>query len=377
MSAFVRTAKHPSKDLFLQCYTKKAFYKKKWDKQTINARGHVYDGEGNLISAPFEKFFNLNEHHSTLSRIWEDRVCERPDTFYIYPKLNGHLAILFYDGEEWINTTKGSFENEFIPRDRELIEECGFDIEALNDMPKNFTFMFEIIGDHDPHLLTETHKELRGGECAVLIGINSIDCQDDSYEPLSHEQSNAFVDGYDILHSLFDNPVPTTVLEYLNMHTVETLNTRMIFDHLKTHESVEGYIIYDSVLKKRVKVKTDWFMRERYKFQFNESRVRNIFTKFGGSEQAYAKIPEEFHEKYDRVIMDFLIYELKTKNSLISGYGNLALMFKTRNEIEIMIDTLDLTEKEKKNLKDIGRGRCIDSEIQLEFAECYENFSFV
>src|SRR5690554_3440455 len=169
---FVAQRKHPEKDLTLKCYTKSAFYKKHWTNETINARGHVYDSNNNLVSCPFKKIFNMNEHQSTERSYLIELLNDHWHEVLEYKKWNGHLSIMFNYQEEWCLSTKGSFDHDFVPLDRIIIEQSGYAGEVLDEIPEEWTLMFEIIADYDPHAMTDDHIKEIGDEHAVLIGVN-------------------------------------------------------------------------------------------------------------------------------------------------------------------------------------------------------------
>jgi RNA ligase len=57
--------KHPTLDLYCLKYTADTQFSCAWDEITLNCRGTVVDGEGNVVTRPLDKFFNLNEKDRT------------------------------------------------------------------------------------------------------------------------------------------------------------------------------------------------------------------------------------------------------------------------------------------------------------------------
>ena len=76
-------------------FTRDAFMKGNWNRQTILARGLFIDTENNqIIARSYEKFFRINEVHETeLANLKQKLVF--PVTAYV--KENGFLAIVSYD----------------------------------------------------------------------------------------------------------------------------------------------------------------------------------------------------------------------------------------------------------------------------------------
>ena len=58
----IKKFEHPTeRDTVGWCYTQKCQYNKMWDEHTILARGIVTTRDGDVVSRPFPKFFNLGE----------------------------------------------------------------------------------------------------------------------------------------------------------------------------------------------------------------------------------------------------------------------------------------------------------------------------
>ena len=260
---YIREVKHPKYDLYLRKYTKKAFYKKHWTEETLNARGHVVDSAGVLVARPFRKIFNVGEHPSASYEEFRRRVARGSLTCDV--KFNGHLAILFNYCGEWINTTSGSFEHDFIARDRELIEEAA-DLERLNPA---FTYMFEIIGLHDIHLLTHRHIEDLGGECAV--GIGQI-----------HTESGV-----------------SLKLERSRFMPPDLAKDDDLFDNLLEPKRVEGWVFTDIVDGWQAKIKTHWYFQQRYVYNIAKTKFPELKEEYGYSERALEELPEELYKLYE------------------------------------------------------------------------------
>jgi RNA ligase len=50
---YISVQKHPEADLFIYNYTPAASYGRVWDAATLNCRGLILDGEGNVVARPF------------------------------------------------------------------------------------------------------------------------------------------------------------------------------------------------------------------------------------------------------------------------------------------------------------------------------------
>lgn len=286
--SFIRKLRHKTKNITISSYTKKAFYKKHWTDETINARGHVVADDGRLLSCPFPKLFNLGEVEDVSVEELIERLEECPEAIEVREKYNGHLAILFYDGEEWLNTTKGSFEHDFIEPDRALIDAC---IPPLvqESLPRSWTLMFEIIGQHDRHLLTDRHMANLGGEAAVLIGVNNRDTRQEV--PTEVWTYGLVASGVEPRHMAF----PITAAQ--SMRNLNLTPSAWI-GHLQAMQEREGVVLLDVSDGWYVKIKTDWFFRHRYLFHFSRDKIKDIFITHGRNDQAYEVLPEELYDRY-------------------------------------------------------------------------------
>lgn len=376
---YVNHRRHPSKNYELRCYNKKAFFDRHWNEDTIHARGHVYADDGTMLSVPFPKFFNIDENQYSQMTDVSRRLYADFDNIVRARKYNGHLSIMFHDGEEWVNTTKGSFDHDFVALDRLVIEDSGFTEEVLDSIPTHWTLCFEIIADYDHHLLTQRHKEDFDmvNDFAILLGINDRDSgmavdprnwapflnraiQDDSGGELFFAEEEPLGD----VVEAFDSPESAAAW----------------LEEVKATETfTEGYIFRDVTNDWRIKVKTDWFVYERYKFQFNAERTRNIFKKYYDSEEAFAKIPEEFHNRYSSVLTDFATFlngiEINMMASMERIHESGLLM---RHEIEDFIQSNEkLTVPERSVMMAYIANKGYQGRAFDMFCETYKGFSLV
>ncbi len=375
---YVNVRRHPSKDYELKCYNKKAFFDKHWTDETINARGHVYASDGSLLSSPFPKFFNINENEHSLMTDVAQKLYHDFERIVKLPKYNGHLAIVFHDGEEWVNTTKGSFDHDFVELDRLVIEESGFTEAVLDKIPTEWTLCFEIIADYDPHLMTQKTKEdfNISKDFAILLGVNNRDkdssIMEHTWAPFfDHEIQND--SGGELLFAK-NEQLNKIMKPFASVEEAENwLNL------LKEEKDCEGFIIHDVIDDWRIKIKTDWFVYERYKFQFNANRTRNIFSKYFDSEKAFGKIPEEFHNRYRKVLNDYAVFLDGIEANMMQSFERMYEGgLKMKHEIEQFINTNEkLTSTERDvmlaYMSNIGyQGRAFDM-----FCETYKGFSLV
>ena len=105
---YLSVQKHPTADLWIWNYTAKCQYGRNWTEETMMARGLITNKEGEIVSRPFKKFFNVAEHDGE-----DSKLPPLPDEpFKVYEKLDGSLGISYFiDGKVFI-ATRGSFVSE-------------------------------------------------------------------------------------------------------------------------------------------------------------------------------------------------------------------------------------------------------------------------
>jgi len=104
--------KHPSEDLYIYNYTRKTQYESLWDEVTLQCRGLVLDGTGEIVAKALDKFFNIEEEPN-LS--WE---CEH---VWVQEKMDGSLGILFHYNGNWHLATRGSFTSDQAKKGMEIL----------------------------------------------------------------------------------------------------------------------------------------------------------------------------------------------------------------------------------------------------------------
>lgn len=149
----VKEKKYPN-GLSVFKYARKVFYDALWntDPLLLEARGMVLDAEGNKVIWPFTKVFNYNENGVTL----------HPDTPVVAPrKVNGFMASARWYRDELLVSTTGTLDSDYVAMARKHI--LALDQEQLKDFASDFTVLFEIVDEDDPHIVEE-------GVGAWLIG---------------------------------------------------------------------------------------------------------------------------------------------------------------------------------------------------------------
>lgn len=121
---------HPTLPLTIYNYSQATQYEAKWDEVTLSCRGLVFDDEGNQVSYPFKKFFNIEENKHTPA-----------NDFEIYEKVDGSLITVFNYNGEWVVSSRGSFTSDQAIAAQKLFKQ----LMNLDRIDKAATYLFELI----------------------------------------------------------------------------------------------------------------------------------------------------------------------------------------------------------------------------------------
>lgn len=131
---YVTVQKHPDVDLYIYNYSPSAQYEKIWNEVTLMCRGLILDGDENIHSRPFKKFFNYEE-------LIPEQIPNEP--FEVFTKEDGSLGISHWIGNKPYIATRGSFtSDQAIHATKILYEKYVHTFDKLN---RNYTYLWEII----------------------------------------------------------------------------------------------------------------------------------------------------------------------------------------------------------------------------------------
>lgn len=135
-------------------FSREAFYKGNWNKQTILARGLFVDVESKEIQArSYEKFFNINERPQTELSMLKMKF-EFPLTMYL--KENGFLATVSYNknNDELFITSKSTNKGDYVEYIKEVFKDENGKVKGWLKEHPNYTMVFECINiEKDPHII--------------------------------------------------------------------------------------------------------------------------------------------------------------------------------------------------------------------------------
>lgn len=108
-----------------------------WTAALRLCRGIIFDHWGNLVAMPFMKFFNLGEHPETVNLPNE--------SFEATAKQDGHLGIIFRYDNNFILTTRGSFDSPTAQFANKMLAHYVKKNHWHDCFPSGMTLLVEII----------------------------------------------------------------------------------------------------------------------------------------------------------------------------------------------------------------------------------------
>jgi hypothetical protein len=222
-----------------------------WNDETMQCRGLILDGYGNVAARPFRKFFNLEEHR------------EKPDlpvmpegSFEVYEKFDGSLGILYWIGDEPRLATRGSFMSEQAAKGTEILRQYGTDVLSLD---RSKTYLFEIIYPENRIVVDYGKRE----DLFLLAVIDTATGREESLSdycgPFPFAAAIPDLEALDQVLALKDESrenfegyvvkwangfrVKVKMDEYVRLHRLITgVNERRIWDVLRNGESLDGLL---------------------------------------------------------------------------------------------------------------------------------------
>ncbi len=297
-SKLVSVQKHPTVDLFIYNYTQKCQFDHLWTDLTIQARGLILDGQGNVVARPFKKFFNYEEH------LGEDSLLPKfpIEEFEVTEKVDGSLGILFWIDRKPFIATRGSFTSDQAIEGNKILQQYKVDFKP------EYTYLFEIIYPEN-QIVVNYHGE------RVLYLLAVIETQTGKEMP------------YEQMLKLYGGEIPL-VKRFKHIIDLQTIKARQ-------EDNKEGFVVrFKSGL--RVKIKFDEYVRlHRLVTGVNKKTIWELL-----------KNDQPFDELLDRVPDEFYYWIKETQKELKQAY--LALLSEAnRTRVSIYAQL----EKDKSNLE--------------------------
>jgi len=166
-------------------FTRDAFYKGKWNEDTVRARGLFINTQTKeIVARSYDKFFNVNEMQNTKIEIIKRNFAY---PVKVYKKENGFLGIIGYDKstDELVIATKSSLNGDYVDYFKEILEEKKVNLDIVKEHCKEYgiSLVFEVVHmDKDPHIIKYLQNEIFLLEAVY----NQIEFEHLSYEYITH-----------------------------------------------------------------------------------------------------------------------------------------------------------------------------------------------
>ena len=260
-------------DMYLYNYNRNVLVDRN-DPILMKCRGLVLNAEGKVLNYPFDRFFNEFEKEKT-EIDWETAVVQE--------KLDGSLISVWWNGEDWEITTRGSFYPN--PKaDLDFAELFRKHFNKFNELGKGFCWMFELITKKN-RIVTWYDKEF-----VVLLGARDLE-----------DLKEVNLDG------LIEIKRPKT-------YRIKDLNgCKKLFESLSDDE--EGLVVVDGNFN-RIKLKQESYIKLSKIKMLKDSDVFDyVLGKTEIDAEYLAKCPEvtEFAEKIKK-------HWLNVKNKVIETF---------------------------------------------------------
>lgn len=247
----VRCQTHPSADLLIWNYTQTCQFKGAWNNVTKMCRGLITDLEGNVVSRPLDKFFNLEELEKTPS-----------GDFVAYDKMDGSLGITYPVNGEYKLATRGSFDSDQAIVGNTLLDRTDFFKEGM-------TYLFEII--YPENRIVVDYKDEKK---LVFLGARDI------------ETGKVYTPDY----------FPDICGYYESTKTVE--------DYKKPRDNAEGVVLYyESGLMAKSKYE-EYVRLHRLVTGVNARRIWDLLRNDQSVNELLERVPEEFSNWVKKTVAD-------------------------------------------------------------------------
>lgn len=315
--------KHPNADLFIYNYSPKVQYDKLWNEITLNTRGLILDDQKKIISRPFGKFFNIEEHPAADLPMLP---------FDVFEKLDGSLGILYWINDTPFIATRGSFTSDQAIHATNLLHDKYS--HTFEKFQKNKTYLFEIIypenrivvdyGKTDDLFLLTIIDNASGAETIEDLGfptVKKLDGINDFFPLRDIAQDNA--EGFVVRFSN-NFRVKMKFAEYVRLHRILTgVSNISVWEYMKEGKPM------NELLERVPDEFFNWLKQTQENIQCNyngiESKSKSIYGSIVNSLPQFAPFKERqklfaievMNKHKDISSILFNIYNNKKTDSII------------------------------------------------------------
>jgi RNA ligase len=237
---YVMVQKHPAAELYIYNYSRKAQFENMWNEVTLLTRGLILDANMDIVSRPFVKFFNIEQHKP-------EEIPVLP--FRVFEKMDGSLGILYWLNDKPYIASRGSFDSDQARHANKVFHERYS--HTFDKLMKGVTYLFEIIfpsnrivvdyGDKDDLVLLAMIDNATGKDIELYdIGfelVKEYDGVNDLTQLRAVQESNR--EGFIVL---FSNGfrVKMKFEEYCRLHSIVTnVSNIIVWEYLRDGKSFE------------------------------------------------------------------------------------------------------------------------------------------
>lgn len=255
----VKKIKHPVHDIWIYNYTQYCNGKRLWDDITKTCRSLILDKENHIVARGFPKFFNYSEPEAELF----------DEEYEIYEKLDGSIILLFFYNNEWIFSSKGSFENNQVQKAKELMPES-----MKETLDKELTYVYEIIYPTNRIIVNYGSREelvylssFTKGGIEKNVNKSLIVSKSGTFQELQKEDSD--LEGY-VIRYKSGKRVKVKFLRYLRNHILHSNLTPEKIKKLFASSTLEQLLIdYEEEIHDFIK--QEWSKLEnQYSIKYNQ-----------------------------------------------------------------------------------------------------------
>ena len=286
---------HPTLPLRIYKYSQECTFSRAWDGITLNMRGTVIDNEGNLVSNPFPKFFNLEE--------LEPLGISLPDLPYkVYDKVDGSLIEIFRFNGKLVVSSSGSFASAQAVVAEKLLNSKYANLHHLFE--DGITYLFELVfplnkivvnyGDEEKLVLLAIRNTATGEEDfsdeliqMSMIGFDVTEEIKMSLDDLKNEVKRGDYINKEGFILVYQNGfrVKMKYAEYFRLHKIVcNVNEKFVWEFVSQNKPIELANIPDETFQ---------FIKD------TEKALRNAFDrKWLEANRLYLDILKELSDKY-------------------------------------------------------------------------------
>lgn len=275
---YISVQKHPEFDLYIYNYTHRCQFDRVWNNETLQCRGLIMDGNKNIVSRPFKKFFNWGEMPIEQTRELQNKILSGEANFTVTEKMDGSLGVSYFgpDGRMYI-ATRGSFVSDQAKKANEILNTTLLVHTAYRIKPSGITYLFEIIFPQNRIVVNYGDRE----ELVLLAAIETASGAEYPY------------------HMVQD------IARTYAIPVVKKYDGITDFEKIEQRPNSEGYVIHFPDDGLRLKIKFEEYTRlHKILTGVNAKRIWEILSSGQSLDEILERVPDEFYGWVQKIKTD-------------------------------------------------------------------------